>query len=112
MHGSISIQNKSFSKIVILKQQNATSVTDASIWITVISRNSNTFEIEHSLRKCLYRQKAGGQRAIHKGKLFFPSPYVHYTEKFTRERFILVYVLISMLQVKIIQDIFHTLSIN
>ena len=38
-----------FQEIVILKQQNVKSVTDASIWKKFISKNSNTLEIEHSL---------------------------------------------------------------
>ena len=32
----------------MLKQQNAKSVTDASIWANHISKNSNTLDIEHS----------------------------------------------------------------
>ena len=38
-----------FQEIVILKQQNAKSVTDTSIWVKFISKNSNTSQIEHSL---------------------------------------------------------------
>ena len=47
MHGSISIEAHRFQEILILKQQNVKSVTDASIWVTFISENSK--EIEHSL---------------------------------------------------------------
>ena len=46
MHGSILIENISF---VILKQQNAKSIMDSSIWVKFISKNGNTLEIEHSL---------------------------------------------------------------
>ena len=49
MHKSNSIENISFSKILILKQQNAKNVTDDSLWVKLISKNSNTLEIEHSL---------------------------------------------------------------
>ena len=38
-----------FQEIVKLKQQNAKRVTVASIWVKLISKNSNTLEIEHSL---------------------------------------------------------------
>ena len=38
-----------FQEIVILKQQNAKSVTDASIWVMIISKNSNTLGKEHGL---------------------------------------------------------------
>ena len=43
--------NKQTNKheIVILKQQNAKIITDASIWVKLISKNSNTLEIENSL---------------------------------------------------------------
>ena len=34
---------------MILKQQNAKSVTDASYWVKFICWNSNTLEIEQSL---------------------------------------------------------------
>ena len=34
---------------MILKQQNVKSVTDASIWVKFISKNSQILEIEHSL---------------------------------------------------------------
>ena len=34
---------------MIFKQQNAKSVTDASIWVKFISENSNRLEIEHIL---------------------------------------------------------------
>ena len=39
----------SFQEMVILKQQNAKSIMDASLWVIFISKNSNTLEIEHSL---------------------------------------------------------------
>ena len=48
MYEFISIENISFiQEMVILKQQNAKSVSDASIWLTFIYKNSNTPEIEH-----------------------------------------------------------------
>ena len=37
-----------FQEIVISKQQNSKSVTDASFWVKFISKNSNTLEIEFS----------------------------------------------------------------
>ena len=50
MHGSIPIKTYRFQEIVILKQQNAKSVTDASICGKFISKNSNSLEIlEHCL---------------------------------------------------------------
>ena len=42
-----------FQEIEILKQQNAKSVKDASIWVKFIPKNSNTLEIEHSLLNSL-----------------------------------------------------------
>ena len=44
------IKTYCFQEIVVLKH-NAKSVTDASIWVKSISKNSNTLEIEHSLLK-------------------------------------------------------------
>ena len=49
MHGSISIKTYRFQEIVITKQQNAKSVTDASIWVKFISKSSITLDIEDSL---------------------------------------------------------------
>ena len=42
MHGSISIENISFSRKCDIKTTNAKSVTDTSIWVMFISKNSNT----------------------------------------------------------------------
>ena len=42
-------------EILILKQPTANCVTDASICVKLISKNSNTLEIEHSLLKGLFR---------------------------------------------------------
>ena len=48
--GSISIENISFSRNCDIKTTNAKSVTDHSIWVAFISKNSVTLEIaEHSL---------------------------------------------------------------
>ena len=50
MCGSISIENISFSRNCDIKITNAKSVTDATIWVMFISKNSDTLEIaEHSL---------------------------------------------------------------
>ena len=49
MHGSISIENVLFSRNCDIKTTNAKSVTDASIRVMFISRNSNTLEIDNSL---------------------------------------------------------------
>ena len=50
LHARIHFDRKhKFQEIVILKQWNAKSVTDASILVKFISKNSNTLEIEHSL---------------------------------------------------------------
>ena len=49
MRGSISI-NIQFSRNYDIKTTDAKSITDASIWVMFISKNSNTLEIaEHSL---------------------------------------------------------------
>ena len=45
MHGSISIENISFSRNCDIKTTNPKSVTDASVWVTSISKNSDTLEI-------------------------------------------------------------------
>ena len=44
MHGSISIKTYRFLEIVILIQQNAKSVTDASIWVMFISKYSDMLD--------------------------------------------------------------------
>ena len=49
MHGSISIENKSFSRNCDIKTTNAKSVTDTSIWVMFISKNSDTLKIVYSL---------------------------------------------------------------
>ena len=50
MHALISIENISFSRNCDIKTTNAKSVTDASILVMFISKNSDTLEIaEHSL---------------------------------------------------------------
>ena len=46
MHGSISIENISFSRNCDIKTTNAKSVADASLWVMFISKNS---DIQHSL---------------------------------------------------------------
>ena len=56
MHGSISIENISFSRNCYIKSKK--SVTDASVWLKCISKNSNTHVIEHSLLKGLFRPDA------------------------------------------------------
>ena len=59
MCGSISIENISFSRNCDIKITNAKSVTDATIWVMFISKNSDTLEIaEHSLFKGPNRQNA------------------------------------------------------
>ena len=50
LHGSILIENILFSRNCDIKTTNAKSITDASIWVMFISKNSDTLEIaEHSL---------------------------------------------------------------
>ena len=50
MRGSILIQNMSFSRNCDIKIANFKSVTDASIWVMFVSRNSNKLETaEHSM---------------------------------------------------------------
>ena len=49
MHGCISIDNISLQEIVVLNQQDAKSITNASIWLKFISKNMKTPRIEHSL---------------------------------------------------------------
>ena len=50
MRRSISIENISFSRNCDMNITNAKSITDASIWVMFISKNSDTLEIaEHSL---------------------------------------------------------------
>ena len=45
MRGSISIEKISFSRNCDIKITNGKSVTDVSIWIIFISKNSDTLEI-------------------------------------------------------------------
>ena len=52
VHGSISIENTSFSRNSDIKTTNVKSVTDASIWVMFISKNSDTLEKEHSRLLC------------------------------------------------------------
>ena len=50
MCGSISLENILFSRNCDIKTSNAKSVTDASVWVVFISKNSDTLEIaEQSL---------------------------------------------------------------
>ena len=49
MHGSISTENISFSINCDIITTDEKSVTDASIWVMFISKNSDTLEIEISL---------------------------------------------------------------
>ena len=51
MHRSFLIENISFSRNcdTCTKTKNTKSVTDASIWVMFISKNSDTLEIENSL---------------------------------------------------------------
>ena len=50
MCGSFSIENILFSRNCDIKTTNAKSITDASIWVMFISKNSNTLErAQHSL---------------------------------------------------------------
>ena len=50
MHGSISIENISFSRYCDIQTTNSKSVTDASLWVMFISKHSDTLEIgRHSL---------------------------------------------------------------
>ena len=50
MRGSISIENILFSRNCDIEMTDGRSVTDASICVMFISKNSDTFEIaEHSL---------------------------------------------------------------
>ena len=49
MHGLISIENISFSRNCDIKAINAKSVTDASIMVMFICKNSDTLEMKHSL---------------------------------------------------------------
>ena len=50
IRGSDSIENISFARNCDIKTNNAKSVTDASMWVMFISKNSDTLEIErHSL---------------------------------------------------------------
>ena len=50
MHGSISIENISFSRNCDIKTTNAKSIMDPSTWEMFISKNSNMLEIQrHSL---------------------------------------------------------------
>ena len=50
MRGSILIENILFSRNCDIEIKNTKSITDASIWVVFISKNSNTLEkAEHSL---------------------------------------------------------------
>ena len=50
VRGSISIENISFSRNCDIKITNAKSVTNASVWVMLISKNSDTLEMaEHNL---------------------------------------------------------------
>ena len=49
IHGSISIENISFSRNRDIKITIAKSVTDASIWVMFITKNSDTLEIEEHI---------------------------------------------------------------
>ena len=49
MHGSILIENISLSRNCDIKTTNTKSVTDASIWVMFIFKDSDTLEIENSL---------------------------------------------------------------
>ena len=53
MHGSILIENMSFSRNCDIKTTNVKRVMDASIWVMFISKISNTPEIEHDLQSLL-----------------------------------------------------------
>ena len=59
MDESISIENISFSRNCDIKSTK--SVTNASVWLKFMSKDSNTDVIEHSLLKGLFRPDESAQ---------------------------------------------------
>ena len=91
MHGSISIENISFSRNCDIKQQNTKSVTGASIWVKFISKNSNTLEIMHSLWfKCIFRLDASASFRRRKTRRAGFGTHVNQSEHSHRTRCVII----------------------
>ena len=85
MRGSISIENISFSRNCDIKITNAKIVTDASIWIMCISKDTDTLGIaEHSLfispfiiRRCGFHFRVLNDDFLNVYKFTHVHSYIH-----------------------------------